>query len=57
MYYTRINWVFNLKKKFDNNATFFHVNINVKFVGSFHLLDLDCMNWAFITYYIKIHAI
>lgn len=44
MYYTRINWVFNLKKKFDNNATFFHVNINVKFVGSFHLLDLDCMN-------------
>lgn len=39
MYY--IKWVFNLKKKFDNHAIFYHVNINVKFGGSFHLLDLD----------------
>lgn len=37
MYYMK--WVFNLKKKFDNQAILYHVNISVKFWGSFHLLN------------------
>lgn len=39
MYY--IKWVFNLKKKIDNQAILYHVNISVKFWGSFHLVGLD----------------